>query len=102
MPSLGVAVKLDFLVYDGDPVGIFAYFLHVVRNHDYGHAVAVEFFKHGIYFGGNLRVKPGTGLVEKEQLRFSAYRAGNHDPLLLTSRKAAYAFRGYCADSLGF
>ena len=90
MPCLGVAVKFNLLIYNHYPVGIFPNLLHVVGNHYHRHTPFVKPFEHGVYFGGNLSVKPGTGLVQKEQAGISANRTGNHHPLLLSSRQASY------------
>ena len=73
------------LVEHDDPVGDAAGEVHLVGDHDHGHALIGERLHDAQHLADRLRVERRGRLVEQHQRRLHRERAGDRDPLLLAA-----------------
>src|SRR5580700_8944049 len=71
------------VIHDAHAIAEARGFFHVVRRQEDGPPAALERFDHVPELQPRLRIEPGRGLVEKEQLGVPHERAGHGEALLL-------------------
>ena len=79
------------VVHDGHTVAEPLGFFHIVGGEQNGSTCGLQSFYQAPELPPRLRIEAGGRLVQEEQLRVAHQRAGQGEPLLLSSREAAHA-----------
>jgi len=70
-------------VHNGNTVAKALCFFNIMSGEHHSSLFRFQFFQQVVNFQANLRIKPGCGLIEKQQLRIIYQRQGQRKALLL-------------------
>jgi hypothetical protein len=82
------------MIHDRNAIAESRRFLHVVGGEKHRPSARLQSLDNLPRLMPRLRVEPGRGLIEEQQLRIADQRAPERQPLLLSAREIAHVIRG--------